>query len=207
MWPCTFRQKKSLPLWMAPQQPKVQRRIWTWLWYFKLIATSCEDVCQTQHLLKVWLVMGWRLLRARWMSSIGGRGRKKKGIAETGPSPDGDTCMQVPPHKRNLYYLSVPVLAFITFIRLLTLNFGGLFVRLFKRIPRAMATAPRRPDDQSCKEHDGISEQIRNYHKQAFEHISKALKIDEDDKGRQFHTLHSQSISRGNLITGRVIFT
>lgn len=124
------------------------------------------------------------------MSSTGGRGRKKKGIAETGPSPDGDTCMQVPPHKRKLFYLSVPVLAFITFIRILTFNFGGLFVRLFKRIPRAMATAPRGLEDQSSKDHDGIGEQIRNHHKQAFEHISVALKIDEDDKGRQFHTLH-----------------
>ncbi|XP_062398164.1 spastin isoform X2 [Sardina pilchardus] len=119
------------------------------------------------------------------MSSTGGRGRKKKGIAETGPSPDGDTCMQVPPHKRNLNYFSVPVLAFFTFIRILTLNFGGLFVRLFKRIPRAMATRPKRLEDQSCKEHDDIGEQIRNQHKQAFEYISVALKIDEDDKGHK----------------------
>ncbi|KAG5278376.1 hypothetical protein AALO_G00098290 [Alosa alosa] len=117
------------------------------------------------------------------MSSTGGRGRKKK--AETGPSPDGDTCMQVPHHKRNLNYFSVPVLAFFTFIRILTLNFGGLFVRLFKRIPRAMATRPKRLEDQSCKEHDDIGEQIRNQHKQAFEYISVALKIDEDDKGHK----------------------
>lgn len=120
------------------------------------------------------------------MSSTGGRGRKKKGIAETGPSPDGDTCNQVPPHKRKLYYLSAPVLAFINFVRILALNFGGVFVWLFKRIPHAMAARPKRLEDQSSKEHDVTSEQIRNYHKQAFEYISVALKIDEDEKGRLF---------------------
>ncbi|KAL2086500.1 hypothetical protein ACEWY4_017559 [Coilia grayii] len=116
------------------------------------------------------------------MSSTGGRGKKKKGTADTGPSPDGDTCNQVLPHKRHFYYFSVLLLAFLTFTRIVVLKFGGIFVWLFKRTPRAMAARPK-PEDRSCKEHDDISEQIRNHHKQAFEYISVALKIDEDDKG------------------------
>lgn len=122
------------------------------------------------------------------MSSTGGRGRKKKGSADTGPSPDGDTCNQVPPHykRQHLYHMLSLLLAFLSFSRLVALKFGGIFIWLFKRTSRAaMAARPKPLDDRSCKDHDDTSEQIRNLHKQAFEYISVALKIDEDDKGNE----------------------
>ncbi|XP_063056052.1 spastin isoform X2 [Engraulis encrasicolus] len=122
------------------------------------------------------------------MSSTGGRGRKKKGSADTGPSPDGDTCNQVPPHykRQHLYHMLSLLLAFLSFSRLVALKFGGIFIWLFKRTSRAaMAARPKPLDDRSCKDHDDTSEQIRNLHKQAFEYISVALKIDEDDKGHK----------------------
>lgn len=35
----------------------------------------------------------------------------------------------------------------------------------------------------NAPKHKDSGELIKNYHKQAFEHISKALRIDEDDDG------------------------
>uniref|UniRef100_A0A4W5MEF1 microtubule-severing ATPase n=1 Tax=Hucho hucho TaxID=62062 RepID=A0A4W5MEF1_9TELE len=120
------------------------------------------------------------------MSSPGGRGsRKKRGPA--GSPPDrGATCDQVSLHKRNLYYFSYPLLALFAVLRVLVLHFGELFAWLCERMSRAMAARPkqRAADEHADKvcEQD-IGEQIRNHHKQAFEYISVALRIDEDDKG------------------------
>uniref|UniRef100_A0A674AT27 Spastin n=1 Tax=Salmo trutta TaxID=8032 RepID=A0A674AT27_SALTR len=120
------------------------------------------------------------------MSSPGGRGsRKKRGPA--GSPPDGGaTCDQVSLHKRNLYYFSYPLLALFAVLRVLVLHFGELFAWLCERMSRAMAARPkqRAADEHANKvcEQD-IGEQIRNHHKQAFEYISVALRIDEDDKG------------------------
>ncbi|XP_021423890.1 spastin isoform X2 [Oncorhynchus mykiss] len=119
------------------------------------------------------------------MSSPGGRGsRKKRGPA--GSPPDGGaTCDQVSLHKRNLYYFSYPLLALFAVLRVLVLHFGELFAWLCERMSRAMAARPkqRAADEHANKvcEQD-IGEQIRNHHKQAFEYISVALRIDEDDK-------------------------
>uniref|UniRef100_A0A4W5MEK8 Fidgetin-like protein 1 n=1 Tax=Hucho hucho TaxID=62062 RepID=A0A4W5MEK8_9TELE len=119
------------------------------------------------------------------MSSPGGRGsRKKRGPA--GSPPDrGATCDQVSLHKRNLYYFSYPLLALFAVLRVLVLHFGELFAWLCERMSRAMAARPkqRAADEHADKvcEQD-IGEQIRNHHKQAFEYISVALRIDEDDK-------------------------
>ncbi|XP_035634811.1 spastin-like isoform X2 [Oncorhynchus keta] len=119
------------------------------------------------------------------MSSPGGRGsRKKRGPA--GSPPDGGaTCDQVSLHKRNLYYFSYPLLALFAVLRVLVLHFGELFVWLCERMSRSMAARPkqRAADEHANKvcEQD-IGEQIRNHHKQAFEYISVALRIDEDDK-------------------------
>uniref|UniRef100_A0A8C8M8V1 Spastin n=1 Tax=Oncorhynchus tshawytscha TaxID=74940 RepID=A0A8C8M8V1_ONCTS len=119
------------------------------------------------------------------MSSPGGRGsRKKRGPA--GSPPDGGaTCDQVSLHKRNLYYFSYPLLALFAVLRVLVLHFGELFAWLCQRMSRAMAARPkqRAADEHANKvcEQD-IGEQIRNHHKQAFEYISVALRIDEDDK-------------------------
>uniref|UniRef100_A0A8C8J482 Spastin n=1 Tax=Oncorhynchus tshawytscha TaxID=74940 RepID=A0A8C8J482_ONCTS len=119
------------------------------------------------------------------MSSPGGRGsRKKRGPA--GSLPDGgDICVQVSLHKRNVYYFFYPLLALFAVLRVLVLNFGVLFAWLCERMSRAMVARPKQPaaDEHAnkvCKQDSG--EQIRNSHKQAFEYISVALRIDEDDK-------------------------
>uniref|UniRef100_A0A4W5N190 Spastin n=1 Tax=Hucho hucho TaxID=62062 RepID=A0A4W5N190_9TELE len=119
------------------------------------------------------------------MSSPGGRGSgKKRGPA--GSLPDGgDICDQVSLHKRNVYYFIYPLLALFAVLRVLVLNFGVLFAWLCERMSRAMVARPKRraADEHAnkvCKQDSG--EQIRNSHKQAFEYISVALRIDEDDK-------------------------
>ncbi|XP_038834926.1 spastin-like isoform X2 [Salvelinus namaycush] len=123
------------------------------------------------------------------MSSPGGRGsRKKRG--PTGSPPDGwDICDQVSLHKRNVYYFFYPLLALFAVLRVLVLNFGVLFAWLCERMSRAMVARPKqraadehadKQDSAVCKQDSG--EQIRNSHKQAFEYISVALRIDEDDK-------------------------
>lgn len=53
-----------------------------------------------------------------------------------------------------------------------------LLLCLFRQTRRTMAAKDRGSD--AC---DETGERIRNYHKQAFEFISLALQIDEDDKG------------------------
>uniref|UniRef100_A0A8C7FYJ7 Spastin n=1 Tax=Oncorhynchus kisutch TaxID=8019 RepID=A0A8C7FYJ7_ONCKI len=118
------------------------------------------------------------------MSSPEGRGsRKKRGPAG---SPDGgDICVQVSLHKRDVYYFFYPLLALFAVLRVLVLNFGVLFAWLCERMSRAMVARPKQPaaDEHAnkvCKQDRG--EQIRNSHKQAFEYISVALRIDEDDK-------------------------
>ncbi|XP_021413031.2 spastin isoform X4 [Oncorhynchus mykiss] len=110
--------------------------------------------------------------------------RKKRGPA--GSPPDGgDICVQVSLHKRSVYYFFYPLLALFTVLRVLVLNFGVLFAWLCERMSRAMVARPkqRAADEHAnkvCKQDSG--EQIRNSHKQAFEYISVALRIDEDDK-------------------------
>uniref|UniRef100_A0A4W5N0D1 Spastin n=1 Tax=Hucho hucho TaxID=62062 RepID=A0A4W5N0D1_9TELE len=104
-----------------------------------------------------------------------------------GSLPDGgDICDQVSLHKRNVYYFIYPLLALFAVLRVLVLNFGVLFAWLCERMSRAMVARPKRraADEHAnkvCKQDSG--EQIRNSHKQAFEYISVALRIDEDDKG------------------------
>ncbi|XP_029538100.1 spastin-like isoform X2 [Oncorhynchus nerka] len=119
------------------------------------------------------------------MSSPGGRGSRKKRGPAGSPPDGGSTCDQVSLHKRNLYYFSYPLLALFAVLRVLVLHFGELFAWLCERMSRAMAARPkqRAADEHANKvcEQD-IGEQIRNHHKQAFEYISVALRIDEDDK-------------------------
>ncbi|KAL1281846.1 hypothetical protein QQF64_000649 [Cirrhinus molitorella] len=55
-----------------------------------------------------------------------------------------------------------------------------LLLWLLRPLRRAMAARAKDHGSESC---DEIEKLIRNYHKQAFECISLALKIDEDDKG------------------------
>uniref|UniRef100_A0A674ETH1 Spastin n=1 Tax=Salmo trutta TaxID=8032 RepID=A0A674ETH1_SALTR len=119
------------------------------------------------------------------MSFPGGRGSRNKRGAAGSPPDGGDICDQVSLHKRNVYYFFYPLLALFAVLRVLVLNFGVLFAWLCERMSRAMVARPkqRAADEHAnkvCKQDSG--EQIRNSHKQAFEYISVALRIDEDDK-------------------------
>ncbi|KAK6300264.1 hypothetical protein J4Q44_G00283620 [Coregonus suidteri] len=119
------------------------------------------------------------------MSSPGGRGSRKKRGPAGSPPDGGDTCDQVTRYKRNLYYFSYPLLALFAVLRVLVLHFGVLFAWLCERLSRAMAARhkQRAADEHGikvCEQDSG--EQIQNHHKQAFEYISVALRIDEDDK-------------------------
>ncbi|XP_014028696.1 spastin isoform X2 [Salmo salar] len=119
------------------------------------------------------------------MSSLGGRGSRNKRGPAGSPPDGGDICDQVSLHKRNVYYFFYPLLALFAVLRVLVLNFGVLFAWLCERMSRAMVARPKQRAadghaNKVCKQDSG--EQIRNSHKQAFEYISVALRIDEDDK-------------------------
>ncbi|XP_041106790.1 spastin-like isoform X1 [Polyodon spathula] len=116
-----------------------------------------------------------------------GRGKKKKGSAGTASSPpEGDAPDQVSLHKRNLYYFSYPLLAVFALLRVLALHLGILFAWFRERLTRIMAAKNKSPAAAAVgKESEGDCERVRNYHKQAFEYISVALRIDENDKGHK----------------------
>ncbi|XP_026869573.2 spastin isoform X7 [Electrophorus electricus] len=108
---------------------------------------------------------------------------QQRSAARLGPQLDAHTCDQVSLYRR-LYrrllccFLS-PLLALLAVFRFVALHPCALLVGLSKRISRTMSAKARDVDAKEC---DGTGEQIRNHHKQAFEYISLALRIDEDDK-------------------------
>ncbi|XP_048449238.1 spastin-like, partial [Rhincodon typus] len=110
------------------------------------------------------------------MNSPGGRGRKKKGPARV--SPDG-TSDRLSLHKRNLYYFAYPLVAVFSFLRFLAFHLWLFFAYVCQRLA-AMASRKAAPAVTTAE-----PEQIRQSHKLAFDYISTALKIDEDDKGQK----------------------
>nr|XP_014342508.1 PREDICTED: spastin [Latimeria chalumnae] len=127
------------------------------------------------------------------MSSPGGRGKKKKGTAGSSSPPDGDAAPeQVSLHKRNLYYFSYPLVAVFALLRFLAFHLGILFAWVCERLAQAMAAKTNRSAEIPAVTAAGVEEaaaddsgRVRAYHKQAFEYISLALRIDEDDKGQK----------------------
>uniref|UniRef100_A0A4W4GJE3 Spastin n=1 Tax=Electrophorus electricus TaxID=8005 RepID=A0A4W4GJE3_ELEEL len=111
---------------------------------------------------------------------------QQRSAARLGPQLDAHTCDQVSLYRR-LYrrllccFLS-PLLALLAVFRFVALHPCALLVGLSKRISRTMSAKARDVDAKEC---DGTGEQIRNHHKQAFEYISLALRIDEDDKDKE----------------------
>lgn len=137
------------------------------------------------------------------MSSPAGR-RKKKGSGGASPAPArppppaavpapvaGPAPAAVSPPKRNLYYLSYPLVVGFALLRLLACHLGLLFVWLCQRFTRALMAAKRSsgtapaPASPSAPAPGpgGEAESVRVFHKQAFEYISIALRIDEEEKG------------------------
>ncbi|XP_066473885.1 spastin isoform X6 [Tiliqua scincoides] len=139
------------------------------------------------------------------MNSPGGRG-KKKGFAGSssppraagtspsrssaaGPAPSGQRPQQAAaaaaasPHKRNLYYFSYPLFAAFALLRFLAFQLGLLFAWLCERLTGGaalMAAAkggPSRAGD--------APDAVRGCHQRAFQCISAALRIDEDEAAGQ----------------------
>lgn len=139
------------------------------------------------------------------MSSPAGR-RKKKGSGGASPAPArppppaavpapaaGPAPAPRSPHKRNLYYFSYPLVVGFALLRLLACHLGLLFVWLCQRFSRALmaakrssgtAPAPASPSTPAPGP-GGEAESVRVFHKQAFEYISIALRIDEEEKGQK----------------------
>lgn len=121
------------------------------------------------------------------MSSTGGRSSRKKRAAA-----DRDSCdPPVSSHKSSgLHIIVSPLRAVLSLLRLVAVYCGIVLVWLYERLtPLGMAArSKQRTDGQgdvkgSEEYNDG--ERIKNHHKQAFEYISLALRIDEDEKGQK----------------------
>ncbi|XP_036922528.1 spastin isoform X4 [Sturnira hondurensis] len=139
------------------------------------------------------------------MNSPGGRGKKKGSGSPSSPVPPRPPppCLAPTrpaprpapppesPHKRNLYYFSYPLFAGFALLRLVAFHLGLLFVWLCQRFSRALMAAkrssPAAPASASppAPVPGGEAERVRAFHKQAFEYISIALRIDEDEKGQK----------------------
>nr|XP_033792415.1 spastin isoform X2 [Geotrypetes seraphini] len=150
------------------------------------------------------------------MNSPGGRGKKKKALAGTclsanssaPPALEGESGgsrsssrnrgasgeQALTPHKRNIYYVSYPVVAVFALLRFLAFQLSVLCACFWERLAHLMAAkrtaatpatastaAPGRNTEEPGKE----DEKVRAHHKQAFQYISLALRIDEDEKGGQ----------------------
>ncbi|XP_025723805.1 spastin isoform X4 [Callorhinus ursinus] len=141
------------------------------------------------------------------MNSPGGRGKKKGSGGGSSPVPPRPPppCLAPArpaprpaprpesPHKRNLYYFSYPLFIGFALLRLVAFHLGLLFVWLCQRFSRALMAAKRSsraaPAPASASPPapvpGGEAERVRAFHKQAFEYISIALRIDEDEKGQK----------------------
>nr|XP_036865280.1 spastin isoform X3 [Manis javanica] len=141
------------------------------------------------------------------MNSPGGRGKKKGSRGPSSPVPPRPPppCLAAArpaprpapppesPHKRNLYYFSYPLFVGFALLRLVAFHLGLLFLWLCQRFSRALMAAKRSsraaPAPASASPPapvpGGEAERVRAFHKQAFEYISIALRIDEDEKAGQ----------------------
>ncbi|XP_044274990.1 spastin isoform X2 [Varanus komodoensis] len=138
------------------------------------------------------------------MNSPGGRG-KKKGLAASssptraagaspspssaaGPAPSVQHQQQAAvasPHKRNLYYFSYPLFAVFALLRFLAFQLGLLFAWLCERLSRGRALMAAAKGTSRAGAAGDAPEQVRACHKRAFECISTALRIDEDEAGQK----------------------
>ncbi|XP_040586685.1 spastin isoform X4 [Mesocricetus auratus] len=139
------------------------------------------------------------------MSSPAGR-RKKKGSGGASPAPArppppaavpapaaGPAPAPGSPPKRNRSPFSYPLAVGFALLRLLACHLGLLFAWLCQRCSRALmaakrssrtAPAPAEPSPPAPGP-GGEAESVRVFHKQAFECISVALRIDEEEKGQK----------------------
>ncbi|KAM8947373.1 spastin isoform 2-T2 [Pelodytes ibericus] len=133
------------------------------------------------------------------MNSPGRRGNKKKPVtpaAETGPGPPEPPPLPEPPvqtappslHKRNIYIFSYPLLAVFSLLRFLAFQLGLLFVWCCERFSRrVMADKKLTSSGGSLGKSDRLQgpEVVRSCHQAAFNCISMALRIDEQEKDQK----------------------
>ncbi|XP_054843614.1 spastin isoform X2 [Eublepharis macularius] len=137
------------------------------------------------------------------MNSPGGRGKKKgsagsssppraagaspspSSAAGPAPSVQHQQAAVASPHKRNLYYFSYPLFAVFALLRFLAFQLGLLFAWLCERLSRGRALMAAAKDTASRAGAGDAPERVRTCHKRAFECISTALRIDEDETGQK----------------------
>ncbi|XP_053878029.1 spastin isoform X5 [Malaclemys terrapin pileata] len=140
------------------------------------------------------------------MNSPGGRGKKKGSAGSSSPSQAPGASPSSPagpapplqqqqaavgaaaasPHKRNLYYFSYPLFAAFALLRFVAFQLGLLFAWLCERLSRgALMAAKGRAGAGDAPEPGGAPETVRACHKRAFECISVALRIDEEERAGQ----------------------
>ncbi|XP_050172748.1 spastin isoform X4 [Myiozetetes cayanensis] len=137
------------------------------------------------------------------MNSPGGRGKKKGSAGSSsappaagaspssppGPAPPvppaGAATAAASPHKRNLYYFSYPLFAAFALLRFVAFQLGLLFAWLCERLSRGALMAAKGSRAGDAPEPGGAPETVRSCHKRAFECISMALRIDEDETGQK----------------------
>uniref|UniRef100_A0A670XMD6 Spastin n=1 Tax=Pseudonaja textilis TaxID=8673 RepID=A0A670XMD6_PSETE len=132
------------------------------------------------------------------MNSPGGRGKKKGLSASSSPTraagaspasaagpasaPHRQQAAVASPHKRNLYYFSYPLFAVFALLRFLAFQLGLLFAWLCERLSRGGALMAAAKGTSRAGD---APESVRTCHKRAFECISTALRIDEDEAAGQ----------------------
>ncbi|XP_053917725.1 spastin isoform X4 [Cuculus canorus] len=118
------------------------------------------------------------------MNSPGGRGKKKGSAGSSSAPPAAGSPRSAPapsPHKRNLYLFSYPLFAAFALLRFVAFQLGLLFAWLCERLSPMAA----RGGGRAGPEAGGAAEAVRGCHKRAFECISMALRIDEDEAGQK----------------------
>ncbi|XP_042671310.1 spastin isoform X3 [Centrocercus urophasianus] len=138
------------------------------------------------------------------MNSPGGRGKKKgsagsssappaagafpsapSGPASPAPPAGAAAAAAASPHKRNLYYFSYPLFAAFALLRFVAFQLGLLVAWLCERLSRGALMAAKSSRAGDAPEPGGAAERVRACHKRAFECISMALRIDEDETAGQ----------------------
>ncbi|XP_061480655.1 spastin isoform X4 [Rhineura floridana] len=135
------------------------------------------------------------------MNSPGGRGKKKGLAASSSPTRAAGTSSSsaagsapsvqhhqqaavASPHKRNLFYFSYPLFAVFALLRFLAFQLGLLFAWLCERLSRGGVVMAAAKGTNRAGPGDA-AETVRACHKRAFECISAALRIDEDETGQK----------------------
>ncbi|XP_065585572.1 spastin isoform X3 [Cyrtonyx montezumae] len=138
------------------------------------------------------------------MNSPGGRGKKKGSAGSSSAAPAAGASPPAPPgpappappagavaaaaaspHKRNLYYFSYPLFAAFALLRFVAFQLGLLVAWLCERLSRGALMASKGSRAGDSPEPGGAAERVRACHKRAFECISMALRIDEDERAGQ----------------------